>query len=76
MSELTKSMCWELITIQKDKLNQAGAAIYKKPASNNCYKKRSENNPPLCPETDDPNAAWCVGSFILISILGNILVEP
>ncbi|XP_052484064.1 probable methyltransferase PMT24 isoform X1 [Gossypium raimondii] len=60
MSRLTKSMCWDLVTVKKDRLNAVGAAIYQKPASNDCYNKRSKNAPPLCEESDDPNAAWNV----------------
>ncbi|XP_023003948.1 probable methyltransferase PMT27 [Cucurbita maxima] len=60
MSDLTKSMCWELVTIQKDKLNSIGAAIYRKPASNECYDQRKHKRPPMCKNDDDPNAAWYV----------------
>jgi len=58
MSELTKAMCWKLVTIKKDKLNEVGAAIYQKPTSNKCYNKRPQNEPPLCKDSDDQNAAW------------------
>ncbi|XP_058097395.1 probable methyltransferase PMT26 [Magnolia sinica] len=60
MTALTKSMCWDLVTIKNDELNEVGVAIFKKPSSNECYEKRTENNPPLCKENDDPNAAWNV----------------
>ncbi|KAJ8771683.1 hypothetical protein K2173_026860 [Erythroxylum novogranatense] len=60
MSELTKSMCWHLVVIKKDKLNGVAAAIYRKPTSNECYDKRTQREPPLCSDTDDPNAAWNV----------------
>ncbi|KAL5571731.1 hypothetical protein UlMin_021328 [Ulmus minor] len=60
MTRLTKSMCWELVTINKDRLNAVGAAIYRKPSSNECYNNRRKNEPPLCSESDDPNAAWNV----------------
>ncbi|CAN8278683.1 unnamed protein product [Cochlearia groenlandica] len=60
MSALTKSMCWELVTINKDKLNGVGAAIYQKPFTNECYEKRKQNKPPLCKNNDDANAAWYV----------------
>ncbi|XP_022977279.1 probable methyltransferase PMT27 [Cucurbita maxima] len=60
MSSLTKSMCWELMTIQKDKLNSIGAAIYRKPTSNECYDQRNEKRPSMCKNDDDPNAAWYV----------------
>lgn len=58
MKELTKAMCWKTVSISKDTVNKVGAAIYKKPTSNECYEKRSQSEPPLCPESDDPNAAW------------------
>ncbi|CAN8316141.1 unnamed protein product [Cochlearia groenlandica] len=60
MSELTKAMCWKLVTVKKDKLNEVGAAIYQKPVSNKCYNKRPQNDPPLCKDSDDQNAAWNV----------------
>ncbi|KAB2603672.1 methyltransferase PMT24 [Pyrus ussuriensis x Pyrus communis] len=60
MSKLTKSMCWDLVVIKKDKLNGVAAAIYRKPSTNECYNKRSRNDPPLCSESDDPNAGWNV----------------
>uniref|UniRef100_A0A5B6Z234 Putative methyltransferase PMT24 n=1 Tax=Davidia involucrata TaxID=16924 RepID=A0A5B6Z234_DAVIN len=60
MSELTKSMCWDLVVINKDKLNEVGAAIYRKPTTNMCYEKRPQNEPQLCKESDDPDAAWKV----------------
>ena len=58
MSKLTKSMCWDLVVINKDKLNQVAAAVYRKPSTNECYNKRVRNEPALCNESDDPNAAW------------------
>lgn len=58
MSELIKLMCWELISINKDALNGVGVATYRKPMSNDCYEKRSQNDPPMCADSDDSNAAW------------------
>ncbi|KAK1310578.1 putative methyltransferase PMT26 [Acorus calamus] len=60
MKALTKSMCWDLVTIKRDAVNQVGAAIFKKPMSNECYEKRKQNEPPLCQSSDDANAAWNV----------------
>ncbi|CAI0392953.1 unnamed protein product [Linum tenue] len=60
MSALTVSMCWDLVTIKRDKLNKIGAAIYRKPSTNDCYDQRKKNFPPMCPNDDDPNAAWSV----------------
>ncbi|XP_028795639.1 probable methyltransferase PMT26 [Neltuma alba] len=58
MKALTKAMCWEVVSITKDKVNGVGIAIYRKPLSNECYEKRSKNDPPMCSDSDDPNAAW------------------
>ncbi|KQK17521.1 probable methyltransferase PMT25 [Brachypodium distachyon] len=61
MSALTKSMCWELVTIKKDRLNGVGAAFYRKPASNECYDgRRRQAAAPMCGAEDDPDAAWYV----------------
>ncbi|CAK8567477.1 unnamed protein product [Lathyrus sativus] len=60
MRAITKSMCWDLVVIAKDKLNGVAAAIYRKPTDNKCYEKRPKDEPPMCIESDDPNAAWNV----------------
>lgn len=60
MSKLTKAMCWDLVVVNNDKLNEVGAAIYRKPTSNECYENRQQNDPPLCENKDDPDAIWNV----------------
>ncbi|XP_010521110.1 PREDICTED: probable methyltransferase PMT26 [Tarenaya hassleriana] len=60
MGALTKKMCWELISINKDTVNGVGVATYRKPSSNECYSNRAEQEPPVCGQSDDPNAAWKV----------------
>lgn len=65
MSKITKSMCWDLVVIGKDKMNGVAAAIYRKPADNECYNRRPKNEPPMCNEPDDPNKAWYVFFFFL-----------
>ncbi|KAJ9540945.1 hypothetical protein OSB04_027451 [Centaurea solstitialis] len=60
MSTLTVAMCWELLTITKDKHNSVGVAIYRKPESNECYNGRKKEQPPMCKPDDDPNAAWYI----------------
>ncbi|XVE86508.1 hypothetical protein DITRI_Ditri18aG0039200 [Diplodiscus trichospermus] len=61
MVELTKSMCWELVNkTSKDAVNGVAVATFKKPTSNDCYEQRSQQEPPLCPKSDDLNAAWNV----------------
>lgn len=47
-----------MISMTKDPVNGIGVAIFRKPQTNDCYDKRIENDPPLCHESDDPNAAW------------------
>ncbi|KAM7276757.1 hypothetical protein ACFE04_018623 [Oxalis oulophora] len=73
MSKLTKAMCWELISINKDALNGVGVATYRKPMTNECYEQRSQQEPPLCAESDDPNAAWNVP---LQACMHKVPVEP
>ncbi|KAH6765477.1 S-adenosyl-L-methionine-dependent methyltransferases superfamily protein [Perilla frutescens var. hirtella] len=60
MKKLTKAMCWEVVSITKDRVNGVGVAVYRKPMTNECYEQRSKSDPPLCQESDDPNAAWNV----------------
>ncbi|KAI9166175.1 hypothetical protein LWI28_027521 [Acer negundo] len=60
MSELTKAICWELVSKTKDTVNGVGVALFRKPTSNECYEKRSQQEPPICAQSDDPNAAWNV----------------
>ncbi|EOX92601.1 hypothetical protein QUC31_003724 [Theobroma cacao] len=61
MVDLTKAMCWELVNrTSRDTVNGVAVATFKKPTSNDCYEQRSQQEPPLCPESDDPNAAWNV----------------
>ncbi|XP_047958846.1 probable methyltransferase PMT26 [Salvia hispanica] len=60
MKKLTKAMCWEVVSITKDRVNGVGIAVYRKPMTNECYKQRSKSDPPLCQDSDDPNAAWNV----------------
>ncbi|XP_058089811.1 probable methyltransferase PMT24 [Magnolia sinica] len=60
MTELTKSMCWDLMQVKRERVNEIGAAVFRKPSSNVCYESRAENKPPLCDENLDPNAAWNV----------------
>lgn len=67
MKELTKAMCWELVSINKDSVNGVSAAIYRKPTNNDCYEQRPEKEPPLCPDSDDPNAAWYLSFMIVVS---------
>lgn len=53
-------MCWKMVNKTNDKLNEVGLAIFKKPMDNKCYEQRTEENPPFCRESDDPDAAWYV----------------
>ncbi|KAK9135047.1 hypothetical protein Syun_014377 [Stephania yunnanensis] len=60
MSALTEKMCWKLVVINNDTVDETSSAIFLKPTSNECYEKRPANEPPMCKESDDPNAAWSV----------------
>lgn len=72
MKALTKAMCWDLVKISKDKVNGVGIATFKKPSDNECYEKRSVKEPPMCPDSDDPNAAWyfiLTDTYILFEVI-------
>lgn len=58
MSTLTRSMCWKLVNKVKERINRKGIAIFQKPMDNRCYDARSAANPPLCGQSDNPDAAW------------------
>ncbi|XP_019192663.1 PREDICTED: probable methyltransferase PMT23 [Ipomoea nil] len=58
MVSLTKSICWKVVKKTYDKATSIGMVIYQKPISPSCYKKRKENNPPLCDQTIRPNSSW------------------
>ncbi|XP_039008101.1 probable methyltransferase PMT26 [Hibiscus syriacus] len=61
MIEQTKSLCWEFLNETKmEPVNKVAIATFRKPKSNDCYEQRPQQVPPLCPESDDPNAAWNV----------------
>ncbi|XP_076886283.1 uncharacterized protein LOC143536097 [Bidens hawaiensis] len=60
MSALTVALCWELVTIKKDKPNAMGVAIYHKPDTNACYEVVKPHQPPICKPDDDPNFSWYV----------------
>lgn len=73
MKNLLKAICWEVISIYRDKLNKVGVAVFQKTSSNECYETRSEKEPPLCNDSDDPNASWYslqqVLTFFVIYVL-------
>ncbi|XP_020090303.1 probable methyltransferase PMT24 [Ananas comosus] len=73
MSALTKSMCWKMVNKTNDKLNEVGLAIFKKPMDNKCYEQRTEENPPFCRESDDPDAAWNIS---LQACMHKLSVDP
>ncbi|KAJ4766327.1 S-adenosyl-L-methionine-dependent methyltransferases superfamily protein [Rhynchospora pubera] len=73
MSDLMKAMCWKIVIKTKDTLNKVGLAIYQKPSDNKCYDKRKENSPPMCQESDDPNAAWNIS---LQACMHKLPVDP
>ena len=60
--------------VYKDTLNQVGAAIYRKPTSNECYENRQQNDPPLCKNSDDPDAIW-YGVLVLVDICSDVYAE-
>nr|CAD1818214.1 unnamed protein product [Ananas comosus var. bracteatus] len=49
-----------------------------KPMDNKCYEQRTEENPPFCRESDDPDAAWnislqaCMHKLSQLGVYGNL----
>eukprot|EP00250_Pteridium_aquilinum_P012250 c20598_g1_i1 orf=375-2666(+) len=58
MVALTESMCWNLTIKTKGLSSGVGFAIYQKPTTNLCYERRPVNQPPICNENENPDAAW------------------
>ncbi|XP_024525803.1 probable methyltransferase PMT23 [Selaginella moellendorffii] len=57
---LADNMCWKMIVKQRDPKTGVGIAIFQKPKDNTCYQKRQKNEPPMCDESDNRDAAWYV----------------
>ncbi|OWM75069.1 hypothetical protein CDL15_Pgr021420 [Punica granatum] len=60
MSTLTASICWNILAHKTDEVSEVGVKVYQKPESNDIYELRRKKNPPLCKESENPNAAWYV----------------
>ncbi|ONK64918.1 uncharacterized protein A4U43_C07F31460 [Asparagus officinalis] len=58
MSELTASICWNILAHKTDDVSEMSAKIYQKPTSNDIYELRRRNQPPLCKENENQDAAW------------------
>ncbi|KAI5434032.1 probable methyltransferase PMT23 [Lathyrus oleraceus] len=57
MVAITKAMCWKVVA-KADDSSGIGLVIYQKPTSSSCYKKRQENNPPICENVNGKNSSW------------------
>ena len=75
MSSLKTSICWNLLSKKNDQINEVGVAVYQKQTSNTCYKSKRKNEPPLCEEEADPNAAWYNLIYFDFSILSLYLIK-
>ncbi|KAL9244128.1 hypothetical protein vseg_017935 [Gypsophila vaccaria] len=58
MSALIASICWNPLTDKTDESTEVRVKIYQKPDSSTIYELRRKNNPPLCKENENPDAAW------------------
>lgn len=58
MSTLTASICWNILAHKSDDASEMSAKIYQKSTSNDIYKLRRRNQPPLCKEDENQDAAW------------------
>ncbi|GAV58866.1 Methyltransf_29 domain-containing protein [Cephalotus follicularis] len=60
MASLTASACWNILAHKTDEISEVGVKIYQKPESNDIYELRRKKIPPLCKESENPDAAWYV----------------
>ncbi|CAI0383043.1 unnamed protein product [Linum tenue] len=60
MTKLTASLCWNILAHKTDEDSDVSVKIYQKPDSNDIYELRRKKNPPICKETENPDAAWYV----------------
>ncbi|KAI4316811.1 hypothetical protein L6164_024753 [Bauhinia variegata] len=60
MTTLTASICWNVLAHKSDDVDEVGIRIYQKPEGNDIYELRRKKIPPLCPEHENPDAAWYV----------------
>lgn len=60
MSQLTASICWNILAHRSDEVSDIGVKIYQKPESNDIYELRRKKVPPMCKENENPDAAWYV----------------
>ncbi|KAG5543207.1 hypothetical protein RHGRI_016082 [Rhododendron griersonianum] len=58
MSNLTASICWNILAHKAVEISDVGVKIYQKPVSNDIFELRRKKNPPLCKEDENPNSAW------------------
>lgn len=55
---MTASICWNVLAHKTDETAEVAVKIYQKPQSNDIYELRRKKSPPLCKETENPDAAW------------------
>ncbi|KAG9148067.1 hypothetical protein Leryth_003644 [Lithospermum erythrorhizon] len=75
MSTLTASICWNILADKNDDISEIGVKIYQKPDSNDIYELRRKKVPPLCKETENPDAAWYVPMKSCLHILPTAVEE-
>ncbi|XP_010684322.2 probable methyltransferase PMT28 isoform X1 [Beta vulgaris subsp. vulgaris] len=60
MTSLTAAICWNVLADKTDEVAEVGVKIYQKADSNSIYELRRKKNPPLCKESENPDAAWYI----------------
>lgn len=53
-----EAMGWRMKAKETDEETQIGVAIFQKPVSNEIYEIRTVAKPEICPEENNPDAAW------------------
>lgn len=70
MTSLTAAICWNVLADKTDEVAEVGVKIYQKADSNSIYELRRKKNPPLCKESENPDAAWYAMPTLFAKLFG------
>jgi hypothetical protein len=60
MVAVTNAICWKVTVKVVGISSGVGFVVYQKPTSNSCYEARPANSTLICPNEDNPDAAWYI----------------
>lgn len=69
MTKSTVSICWNVLAHKSDDVGEVGVRVYQKPEANDIYELRRKKIPPICKESENPDAAWYPTVIVLCIIV-------